>query len=267
MRHLGLQRVIINLLLPRGHSCVTIKMTHIQLSGSWPHLQVWWTLLWGWLNLQLFRMAACFPQQILSDVYLTDLKPRKSIINCFKRDFNSFSLPKPGNASSHQNLKACPAWAQLCLQIRINVKTGLYCLRLLLYSGLNKMCNKVHLINTGGKHRCVSVWCADKTVRVTLTPRTAQRCPWLFPWGSTAQAAAWQKHILQTGKRKQRSEIYSKRQSELFKVRRSSETELKVSLSQQCLKWFGSVHLISLGILQIKGFRALKNCLLTTDKM
>lgn len=150
MRHLGLQRVIINLLLPRGHSCVTIKMTHIQLSGSWPHLQVWWTLLWGWLNLQLFRMAACFPQQILSDVYLTDLKPRKSIINCFKRDFNSFSLPKPGNTSSHQNLKACPAWAQLCLQIRIHVKIGLYCLRLLLYSGLNKMCNKVHLINTGG---------------------------------------------------------------------------------------------------------------------
>lgn len=250
MRHLGLQRVIINLLLPRGHSCVTIKMTHMQLSGSWPHLQVWWTLLWGWLNLQLFRMAACFPQQILSDVYLTYLKPRKLIINCFKHDCDTFSLPKPGNTSSYQNLKACPAWAQLCLQIRINVKTGLYCLRLLLYSGLNKMCNKVHLINSGGEHRCVSVW-----------------CPWLFPWGSTAQAAAWQKHILQTGKRRQRSEIYSKRQSELFKVRRSSETELKVSLSQQCLKWFGSVHLISLGILQIKGFRALKKCLLTTDKM
>lgn len=127
MRHLGLQRVIINPLLPRGHSCVTIKVTHMQQSGSLPHLRVWWTLLWGWLNLQLFRMAACFPQQICSHVYLTYLEPQKLIINSFKCVFNTFSLPKPGNTSSHQNLTACPAWAQLCLWIRINVKTGLYC--------------------------------------------------------------------------------------------------------------------------------------------
>lgn len=40
MRHLGLQRVIINPLLPRGHSCVTIKVTHMQLSGSLPHLSL-----------------------------------------------------------------------------------------------------------------------------------------------------------------------------------------------------------------------------------
>lgn len=90
----------------KWHTCSCLAVCHIS---------VWWTLLWGWFNHQLFRMAACFPPQICSNVYLTYLEPRKSIINRFKCVFDTFSLPKPGNTSSHQNLKACPAWAQLCL--------------------------------------------------------------------------------------------------------------------------------------------------------
>lgn len=156
MRHSGFQRVIINPLLPRGHSCVTIKMTHVQLSGTLPPPSVWWTLLWGWLNLQLFRMVVCFPRQTRSDVYLTYRNPQKQTINLFQW---FFSTPFPSqNLETQETTKTWkPVQPEHCFTLRLGSMVVLELYQGLLYSWLNRTCNKVHLINTRGGEE-TQVW-------------------------------------------------------------------------------------------------------------